>query len=152
MLDLVGIDRWSFVLPDQILSRLIVSFVDARRANPFTENGRAAGAMDHVAEEAPATDHVPTLREQSGAVVKRVFDREMIEHLVGYPALLASALALCRDGPGILNPTADIEVMDQPIEDEASVKPGETGIVTDLMRNSLVSGVFGFSPTGPCSR
>ena len=92
---------------------------------PFAEDGRALRAVDHVAEEAPAAVHVPALGEQPRAVGEGVFDGVVVEQLIGLGADLAAALPLGRDRPGVLDPAADVEVVDQPVEEEAAVEPGE---------------------------
>ena len=59
------------------------------------------------------------------AVGEGVFHRVVVEQLVGLGADLPSAMPLGRDGPGVLDPAADVEVVDQPVQQEAAVEPGE---------------------------
>ena len=70
---------------------------------------------------------------QPRAVGEGVFHGIVVEQLIGLGADLAPALPLGRDGPGVLDPAADVEVVDQPVQHEAAVEPGEIAVVADLV-------------------
>ena len=89
-------------MPDQVLGRLLPAFEEARLRLAFAQNGGALGAVDHVAEEAPAVRHMPALGQQPRAVGKGVFHRVMVEQLIGLGADLAAALPWAETGQASL--------------------------------------------------
>jgi hypothetical protein len=91
--------------------------------------------VDDVAEEAPAVVDVPALGEQARPIRKVVLDRVVVEKLVGIRAGLAAALALGLDRPSVLAPAADIEIVNQPVQEEAAIEPGEA-------MEAVISGQF----------
>ena len=86
---------------------------------------------------------MPALGHHPRAVGKGVFHRVMVEQLVGLGADLPPALPLGGDRPGVLHPAADVEIVDQPVEEEAPVEPGEVASSCGFGgANSLIPGGF----------
>ena len=102
-----------------------MAFEDAGLGNPFAENSGTFCAVNHVTEKAPTTGHVPPLGEQPGAIRKMIFNCIMIEQLVRLRTDLPAALALSPDRPGSFNPAAHVDVVDEPVQQEAAVEPRE---------------------------
>jgi hypothetical protein len=132
VLDLVGIRGFTPVLPDERVGFGMVTLENARGGDAFAQDRRTGGAVNDIAEERVGIIDVPALGGQAGAVRERVFGEVLIEQLVGFGAGLPAAHALHRDGPGVLDPAADIDVMDEPVHDETAVEPGETTVVGNL--------------------
>ena len=120
-------------LPDLVGRRRLIALEDPRHVLPFAQDRRPLAAVDHDAKELPAAGHPPALGHQPRAVGKRVLHRVMIEELVGLGAGLATALPLGRNGPRALDPTTDVEVVNQPVQEETAVEPGVAGVVADLV-------------------
>ena len=130
-----------------------MSPIEAGLGDALTEHGAAFRAMNHVAEEAPALVHVPALGQEPRAVGEGVLDEIMVEELVGKGSDLAASLPLAGHGPCPLDPAADVEVMNQPVEEEAAVEPGEIRVVADLVGQLALAGSLRESrPTGECIR
>ena len=100
---------------------------------------------------------MPALRLQPRAVGETVLHRIVVEQLVGLGADLPPAVPLGRDRPRALGPAGDVEVVDQPVEDEAAVEPGEIAVVADLvgqlglagrLRREADRGVLAIGPDG----
>ena len=90
--------------------------IEARLGDALTEHGVALGAMDHVAEEALALVYMAALGHQPRAVGERVLDQVVVEELLGKGADLAPALQLADHGPRPLDSAADVEIINQPVE------------------------------------
>src|SRR6185369_10909942 len=57
----------------------------------------------------------------------------MVKKLVRLLPCLAASHTLNRDRPGVFNPATDVDVVNQPIDNEAAVQPGEATIIGDLV-------------------
>ena len=60
-----------------------------------------------------------------------------------------SAHALHGDRPAALGPAGDIDVVDQPVHDEAAVQPGEVAVVGDLVSQLALARRLGLEAHGP---
>ena len=119
--------------PDDVLLGSLVALVDERVGDPFAQHGGALGPVNHAAPEAPAVGHVPGLGEHPRPVGERVLDGVVVEHLVRLGASLPPALSLGRHRPGVLDPAAHVEIVNQPVQDEAAAQPVEVVEVADLV-------------------
>ena len=134
VLDLVVVAGRPLMLPDQVLGPSACA--PCRCAGGWPQplpTAEPLRAVDHVAAKAPATGDVAALDEHPRAVGKRVFHGIMVEHLIGLGADLTPPLPLGRHRPGVLYPAANVNVMDQPVQKEAPIEPGVTGVVADLV-------------------
>ncbi|MFM1945338.1 MAG: hypothetical protein RI897_4320 [Verrucomicrobiota bacterium] len=130
---LVGVGGGAAIAPEEVAGAALVSFEDHGDGLAFAEDGGALGALDDISEELVAIAHMAALGGHAGAIREGVFGEVVVEEFIGVGTDLASAHALDGGWPVVFDPTADVDVMDQPIDDEAAVEPGIAAIVGDLV-------------------
>ena len=95
----------------------------------------AARAVGMFGDLARAAGNLPALAEHLGAIGIGVFDRMVVEDVAVFlaGANLAAAHALGFDGVAVLDPIANVEVVDVLLADVVAAEPGEEIPIADLV-------------------